>query len=456
MNKADEKKAFEDMMAEISDSDDENDKPGANSRVMVKNNNANNSYNNNHTNLKDRLNSDSDSKKFPDKSNQAAAGSKSSNNSGYKQSSHGMMSKEEQEIENFGVNTSQQSIQVASEQVSITKRWLQRPCSRNERSSMKCYVERDRTGFGMQTIYRCYLEGNDSNQSSSSARFMMSAKKKVTNKTSYYLLSLDLNPDDDRGSESVLGKVRGNSIGSRYLITDHGLPPDKTVAPSMLRKEFGVVSFEFDSGGPSRIESWIPYVNHTGTRLTHLVTYHMSIFISFICLMETKIDEKDFDRMIYLQNKTPKWDEAHGGHVLNFQGRVTESSVKNFQLCCTESESPEDIILQFGRVGKHKFTMDLKFPLSPIQAFSICVACLDGKIADRKGYEYIRKITGSSVVETSTSGAPLANNNMYNEDKDNAQAKGSMSGGSASITDMFREALPNGQYLRDKINRKFK
>ena len=24
-------------------------------------------------------------------------------------------------------------------------------------------------------------------------------------------------------------------------------------------------------------------------------------------------------KLMFLQNKTPKWDEAHGGHVLNFQ-----------------------------------------------------------------------------------------------------------------------------------------
>ena len=38
----------------------------------------------------------------------------------------------------------------------------------------------------------------------------------------------------------------------------------------------------------------------------------------------------------------PKWDDSVGGHVLNFHGRVTKSSVKNFQLgcdvCCPLSE----------------------------------------------------------------------------------------------------------------------
>lgn len=112
--------------------------------------------------------------------------------------------------------------------------------------------------------------------------------------------------------------------------------------------------------------------------------------------MEAAVEEHRYDRMVYLQNKQPKWDEQHGGHVLNFQvnidysvriyhfshehsvtplsngtrdtqGRVTESSVKNFQLCCAASEDPDQVVLQFGRVGKHKFNMDLRFPLSPMQ-----------------------------------------------------------------------------------------
>ena len=52
---------------------------------------------------------------------------------------------------------------------------------------------------------------------------------------------------------------------------------------------------------------------------------------------------------------------------------MTESSVKNFQLVC-ESLTGEDVVLQFGRVGKNKFTMDVKYPLSPFQVEFDCVA----------------------------------------------------------------------------------
>lgn len=189
--------------------------------------------------------------------------------------------------------------------------------------------------------------------------------------------------------------------------------------------------------------------------------------------MEANIERKRVDGMIFLKNKTPKWDEAHGGHVLNFQGRVTESSVKNFQLCWPEGDDADDVIMQFGRVGKHKFTLDLKFPLAPIQAFAIAVACLDGKIADRKGYELIKRITGSNGGEEksgsasnsrpttagsgsdSRSGTASSSRGSISGGTSSAQVDGSMKG-NGSLVGSIRESLPSGQYLRDRITRTFK
>ena len=74
-------------------------------------------------------------------------------------------------------------------------------------------------------------------------------------------------------------------------------------------------------------------------------------------------------------NKPPKWNEQVGAYVLNFNGRVTQASVKNFQLV-----SPDDldtVVLQSGRTAKDNFTMDFQWPLSPLQAFSICCSALD-------------------------------------------------------------------------------
>jgi tubby-related protein 1 len=65
--------------------------------------------------------------------------------------------------------------------------------------------------------------------------------------------------------------------------------------------------------------------------------------------------------------------------VLNFNGRVTMASVKNFQL--VNPEDVETVLLQFGRVDKEEFSMDFQWPLCPLQAFAICLSSFDYKLA---------------------------------------------------------------------------
>ena len=210
MNKADEMRAFAQMMVEISDSDSEDGEQDSNGRHIP-----------------------------------AAAAPKSLSKADQKDAKHSgstansqydsKMTAQEEEIENFGWNTSK-SVQAVTtpqmEQIGVMKRWLMRPCAPGD-PPVLCYVERHRVGFGrINPTYRCFLEGSDGQ----GPRFLMTAKKKNGSQTSYYLISLDMDDQNDRGSESVLGKVRGNSVGSQYLVTDSGLAPDRTVAPSMLRK----------------------------------------------------------------------------------------------------------------------------------------------------------------------------------------------------------------------------
>ena len=55
------------------------------------------------------------------------------------------------------------------------------------------------------------------------------------------------------------------------------------------------------------------------------------------------------------------------------------ASVKNFQL--VEDQESDKVVLQFGRVGKDSFTMDVQYPLSIFQAYAICLSSFDYKIA---------------------------------------------------------------------------
>ena len=41
---------------------------------------------------------------------------------------------------------------------------------------------------------------------------------------------------------------------------------------------------------------------------------------------------RNMDQLIELSNKTPVWNDDTQSYVLNFHGRVTQASVKNFQI----------------------------------------------------------------------------------------------------------------------------
>jgi tubby-related protein 1 len=62
-------------------------------------------------------------------------------------------------------------------------------------------------------------------------------------------------------------------------------------------------------------------------------------------------------------------------YLLDFNKRVTKESVKNFQI----ADENDEVILQFGRRGEHCFIMDFKYPLSPLQAFGICLTSVERK-----------------------------------------------------------------------------
>ena len=83
--------------------------------------------------------------------------------------------------------------------------------------------------------------------------------------------------------------------------------------------------------------------------------------------------------LMELVSKPPVFVPEKGRYALNFHGRVTMMSSKNFQL--VRPEDHDSVVLQFGKVGKDDFTMDFQWPLSPFQAFALALSVCDGKIS---------------------------------------------------------------------------
>jgi hypothetical protein len=89
--------------------------------------------------------------------------------------------------------------------------------------------------------------------------------------------------------------------------------------------------------------------------------------------------QHDMKNLLCLHNKTPQWNDETQSYVLNFHGRVTKASVKNFQII--HYDDPDYIVMQFGRVSEDVFSMDYNYPLCALQAFAITLSSFDNKLA---------------------------------------------------------------------------
>jgi hypothetical protein len=95
----------------------------------------------------------------------------------------------------------------------------------------------------------------------------------------------------------------------------------------------GIVRFDFDSDGPSHIQAWIPTVNQGGVAAPWQPSSEEGTLEACVERNETQRSSLlsslasppplSLHRLLSLQNKKPKWDESHGGHVLNFQVSFT-------------------------------------------------------------------------------------------------------------------------------------
>ncbi|RDX91827.1 Tubby-like F-box protein 7 [Mucuna pruriens] len=213
-----------------------------------------------------------------------------------------------------------------------------------------------------------------------------------------YIISLDAD-DLSQGSNAYVGKLSSDFLGTNFTIYD-SQPPHSGARPSSGRAsrrfaskqispqvpagnfEVGQVSYKFNllkSRGPRRMVCSLKCpVSPAGESSNSTA------------LDGHKMHDKEHGASgcTILKNKAPRWHEHLQCWCLNFHGRVTVASVKNFQLVATVDQSQpggkgdeETVLLQFGKVGDDTFTMDYRQPLSAFQAFAICLTSFGTKLA---------------------------------------------------------------------------
>uniref|UniRef100_A0A7S4SH78 Tubby C-terminal domain-containing protein n=1 Tax=Alexandrium monilatum TaxID=311494 RepID=A0A7S4SH78_9DINO len=256
------------------------------------------------------------------------------------------------------------------------KNFILDPAPKNA-GMIECRIIRERSG--LNKLFPKYTLESDS------GIFLLTAKKQKNNKTSNYAISMSKTDTGAKESEAFLGKLRSNFLGLEFTAYGTGLNPKKidpgmsqVHAMQLARQE--LVAVQYSSSfwgskprGPRKMGAVIPHVQPSGERL--LCRTLNPDTEGLLALQKNGNSSHLID--VY-QNKPPKWNEQIGAFVLNFNKRVTQASVKNFQLTC--NEDPDTVYLQFGRVGKDVFNMDFRFPFSPFQAFAICLSSFDYKL----------------------------------------------------------------------------
>ncbi|XP_050138903.1 tubby-like F-box protein 7 [Malus sylvestris] len=226
-------------------------------------------------------------------------------------------------------------------------------------------------------------------------KFLLAARRYRHGSHNEYIISLDAD-DISQGSNAYVGKLSSDFLGTNFTIYD-SQPPHSGAKPASSRSTRRFASKQISPQVPA------------GNFEVGQVSYKFNLLKSrgprrMICPLncppsdETAI-EKPMDKCklkktastsygyTVLRNKAPRWHDQLQCWCLNFHGRVTVASVKNFQLVATGDPSQpggkgdEETVLQFGKVGDDTFTMDYRQPLSAFQAFAICLTSFGTKLA---------------------------------------------------------------------------
>ncbi|XP_045380074.1 tubby protein homolog isoform X5 [Camelus bactrianus] len=241
--------------------------------------------------------------------------------------------------------------------------------------TIKCRITRDKKGMdrGMYPTYFLHLDREDGKKV-----FLLAGRKRKKSKTSNYLISVD--PTDlSRGGDSYIGKLRSNLMGTKFTVYDNGVNPQKasssTLESGTLRQELAAVCYETNVlgfKGPRKMSVIVPGMTMVHERVSIRPRNEHETLLA-------RWQNKNTESIIELQNKTPVWNDDTQSYVLNFHGRVTQASVKNFQII--HGNDPDYIVMQFGRVAEDVFTMDYNYPLCALQAFAIALSSFDSKLA---------------------------------------------------------------------------
>ncbi|KAF8067363.1 LIMR family protein [Scenedesmus sp. PABB004] len=234
--------------------------------------------------------------------------------------------------------------------------------------AVQCYVRRVAGPLGVGgSAYELRLEATD--------ELLAVARRRVKSARSSYLISAGpLASAVTRGDAQLL---KANLLGSDYLL--HGRGGDAGVHGGFGAQ---LLAVNYQSAGAAaqaaprcmtaalpvpESRAWSGGAAPTGGPLDDLSA----------CLEAARARELPpaYERdLVMLHTMPTHFDALKQVHYLDFKGRVTRTSLKNFQLVGWDHNANalgSDLVLLFGKRGHGEYAADFSYPVSALQAFAL-------------------------------------------------------------------------------------
>ncbi|CAI0462086.1 unnamed protein product [Linum tenue] len=253
-------------------------------------------------------------------------------------------------------------------------------------SPIQCYIRRD----PLTSTFLLYSGLMPSEGKKD--KLLLVAKRIRRTTCTDFIISLVAN-DFSRSSNNYIGRLRSNFLGTKFTILDRQSSYEAPTQSGKRTSRNGFHSRQPSSRTPSSsytigtINYELNVLRTRGPRRMHCVMN--SIPVSSVEEESPMVIPGSLGEPLILKNRAPRWHEQLQCWCLNFRGRVTVASVKNFQLIAAyephhhnvPAAEHDRVLLQFGKIGKDIFSMDYSYPLSAFQAFALCLSSFDTKPA---------------------------------------------------------------------------
>lgn len=239
---------------------------------------------------------------------------------------------------------------------------------------VQCTIRRDRTSIQgkLYPSYELILEDP--------RKTLIVARKMNLNRTSnYHLFDMTRGQAGSKFSKkngNYLGKLRAkNANRTEYVLLNQS--SEREEVAGVIFERLSLMGQMSQGVQPRKMKILLPQLDEFGVPVPHRSSESgdSSLSEKLIILDDCErtgnpppahIEAENFK---LFQSKDPVFE--NGNYRLNFNGRVSMPSVKNYQLV-----SPQDInniICQFGKVDEDEFHLDYKAPLNAFQAFAFAL-----------------------------------------------------------------------------------